>query len=108
MFHDQHFRLTIKIGVAYGSPCEQVKQILHDTVLEHPEVLKGKEDTPQIFFMEYGESSLLFEVWCFIPNVNDKFVILTDLHIMIGKAFDEANIVIAFPQQDVYIKSLPS
>jgi len=60
-----------------------------------------------VYFMELGESAMLFElrIWLHI----DYFITVeTEVRDDISKQFRELGIRIAFPQQDIYIKETPS
>ena len=55
--------------------------------------------------MGFGSSSLDFELRAFTKM--DTYLALRDeLHMAVDKAFREAGIVIAFPQQDVHLRSV--
>lgn len=104
MFRNNIWRLSVPVGVAYGSNIELVKEVLMEVALAHPEVLKEAPHQPIVLFKEFGDSSLNFEVWCIIPDVNRKYYIVSDLHFAIDTAFRQHKIVIAFPQRDIHIK----
>lgn len=108
MFRDRCWRVVCKVGVAYGSPVGLVKNVLLDIASKHPDVLQDPPNQPSVLFRNFGESSLDFELWCIIHDVNKKFVVVSDLNFLIDEAFREHNITIAFPQRDVHIKNQPS
>ena len=105
MFSNNKWKVKVEVGVAYGSDIDKVKQVLYDTVIENAEVIKNNKDKPTVYFSAFQESSLLFEVWCSIKNVNKKYMVLSDLNCAVDKAFKEHNIVIAFPQRDININT---
>ena len=98
-------RLVIKVGVAYGSDTQRVAELLHKAADEHPRVLA--EPHPDVIFSAFGASSLDFELRVFIPNPDFLPVVLHELHMDIDRRFREAGIEIAFPQQDLHIRTLP-
>ena len=57
-----------------------------------------------VLFRSFGESALLFELWCLIKDVNGKYVVTSELNLAIDKAFRRNDISIAFPQRDVHVK----
>lgn len=100
--HDKMGRVDIAVGVAYGSDTDKVKEVLLEVAEAHPEVRKSPE--PKVFFMNFGESSLDFELRCFIRNIRDVFSISSDLRFAIDMAFRKNHIQIPFPQRDVHMK----
>lgn len=103
-FDDKMAKLKCHVGVAYGSDVEQVKQVLLNLAIKHPEVLRDPANGPLVYLLEFGESNINFELVCVIDDVNRKSQVTSDLYFMIVKAFRENNIVMAFPQRDVNIK----
>ena len=96
-------RFHINIGVAYGSDVELVREVLLECAAEQEEV----ENTPKPFvrFIDFGNSSLDFEL--FFWSVNNFFVenIKSDLRFLIDKKFRENKIQIPFPQRDIHIRT---
>ncbi|WP_367606286.1 mechanosensitive ion channel family protein [Legionella sp. W05-934-2] len=107
MFTNHTWRVKCTVGVAYGSDTELVKNVLLDVAKNHKDVLDSRGNKPMVLFQSFGDSALVFELWCMINNVNKKFVVTSDLNFAIDKAFRAHNIVIAFPQRDVHIKYEP-
>jgi small-conductance mechanosensitive channel len=101
--HDRVGRVDVGVGVAYGTDTEKVKRVLLDVAKNHPQVRALPE--ARVFFMNFGDSSLDFELRCFIRNIRDVFVVSSDLRFAIDRAFREHGIQIPFPQRDVHIKS---
>jgi potassium-dependent mechanosensitive channel len=104
MFSDKFWRVKCSVGVAYGSDVDKVSDVLMEVAMSHPEVVKRSPNKPMVLFRSFGDSALLFEVWCLIKDVNKKYIVSSELNFMIDKACREHNITIAFPQQDVHIK----
>ncbi|MBF0572202.1 MAG: mechanosensitive ion channel [Desulfamplus sp.] len=104
-FKDRRLRRKVKVGVEYGSDIELVRKTLLEIAGRTPRVLKFPE--PDVLFEDFGDSALIFSLrfWTF----TDYFVLVeTDIRFKINKAFKEKAIVMAFPQQDIHIKSVPS
>jgi len=101
---DPILRLTIRVGVAYGSDTALVERTLLAVAAAHPGVLK--DPPPSALFMAFGASSLDFELRVFVPRVDQLLTTRHDLHREIDRAFREAGIEIAFPQQDVHVRSI--
>ena len=102
---DPKIRIHIPVGVAYGSDVQLVTKLLMEIAREHPDVLDNPQ--PEVWFNEFGDSSLNFEllVWISSPTIRRRVV--SDINYAIEAAFREHGVEIPFPQQDVYVRSLP-
>jgi MscS family membrane protein len=95
-----HFRIRLKVGVAYGSDIEQVKQLLLELAAQNKLV---KQKPPPIVRMRgFGDSSLDFELLCWTRQAELKGRLISDLYRDIYAAFAAAGVVIPFPQRDVH------
>ncbi len=99
-------RITVPVGVSYGSDPEQVKEILLKCAGDHPLVVSYPE--PFVTWMDFGASSLDFEIRAYLADISQGLTVRTELRFAIFKAFAEAGVEIPFPQQDIYVKSLPA
>lgn len=106
--HYNHlFRVRIPVGVSFNSDVEIVKKALLEAAAEHEEVIK--EPTPEmenvtvpfVRFTSFGESTLDFELFAWIPDSFMRFDVASDLHFMVWDKLKEYNIKIPFPQRDV-------
>ena len=93
-------RVVIKVGVAYGSDTEKTRETLLKIAHEQPFVLE--DPAPLAAFEGFGNNALDFVLRCYLPNFDNWVNNKTALHMAIDKAFREAGITIAFPQQDVH------
>jgi small-conductance mechanosensitive channel len=98
-------RVRTRVGVAYGSDIDKVKEILTQIAKENESVCQQPE--PRVRFREFGDSSLNFELLCWIEDPKLRGVVLDQLNTQIYKRFAKEGIVIPFPQRDIYIKQLP-
>jgi potassium efflux system protein len=103
---DAVLRLSVPVGIAYGSDTERVMEVLYKVASESRRVLR--DPAPQVLFLGFGDSSLSFELRVFVRNVAQLFPARHDLHMSVDKAFREAGIEIAFPQRDLHVRSLPA
>jgi potassium efflux system protein len=98
-------RLTLKVGVSYGSDVHQVTKILDEVCRANPRVLP--DPAPMIYFEAYGDSSLNFNIWVHLKSPADRIPATHELNSAIFEAFQEHGIEIPFPQRDLYVKSWP-
>lgn len=97
-------RIRVKIGVAYGSDIDKVIDTLNAIAEEHPEVCKSPE--PRVRFRTFGDSSLDFELLCWIDQPVDRGRMLHELNCRIYKTFRDEGIEIPFPQRDLHVRSM--
>ena len=64
-----------------------------------------KEPAPIAHFEEFADSTLNLALRMHIGNTTDRWPATTDVNTRIDEKFQEAGIVIAFPQQDVHLFS---
>ena len=102
---DHKVRFSIKVGVAYGSDTQKVKELLLKVTKENVYVLEFP--SPIIRFKDFGESSLDFELLFWSNNLIIIEDIKSDLRFEIDKEFRENNITVPFPQRDVWFKNKP-
>ncbi len=96
-------RFRINVGVAYGSDVDLVLEILQKSALEHPEIKDGS--SINVRFMNFGNSSLDFELLFFSKNIFRIENVKSEIRIIINRKFIENNITIPFPQIDLHLKS---
>ncbi len=97
-------RFHVTVGVSYGSNVEQVKKLLYQCALAHPDV--SKEKPILIRFDDFGDSALIFRVFFWATRSWDVEVLKSDLRFSITKAFRDYGVQIPFPQRDLHIKGL--
>lgn len=94
-------RITVDVGVAYGSDVTLALQLLAEAAREHPNVLSEPE--PLITFDNFGDNSLNLKMRCYLPNIERRLLTRSELLVTINRKFADAGIVIAFPQRDVHL-----
>ena len=99
--NDKKTRFFLKIGVAYGSDVNLVKNVLLEIAGQHNLILKKPK--PYVLFSDFADSSLNFELGFWTSHNFEHRRILSDLRYSIDKNFREHNIQIPFPQRDVHI-----
>lgn len=100
---DRLVNCSITIGVGYDSCSQQVMDILLKIAQEHPQVLQ--DPSPSAFFIEFGESTLNFELKFWLDDVNLRTRVISDINCQILNRFSQLNIEIPFPQRDIHIYS---
>ncbi|HSH19210.1 MAG TPA: mechanosensitive ion channel domain-containing protein [Draconibacterium sp.] len=96
-------RFRINVGVAYGSDVDLVLNILKESAVSHPDISNVPEIEAR--FIDFGNSSLDFQVLFYSENVFRIEKIKSDIRKIINRKFIENNITIPFPQMDIHLKS---
>ena len=99
----QQTRFKIHVGVAYGSDVDLVIKMLEESAFEHSEYHDRKLIEARL--LGFGASSLDFQLLFFSANIFRIGKIKSDIRRRINKNFIENNIVIAFPQMDLHLKT---
>ncbi|MGB5349780.1 MAG: mechanosensitive ion channel domain-containing protein, partial [Polyangiales bacterium] len=97
-------RVTIPLGVAYGTDPNQVLGILRKVAEANDKVFKNP--APLALFRGFGESSLDFELRIFM-DPSDVLDVPSAVHVAISEALKEAGIKIPFPQRDLHLRGVP-
>lgn len=97
-------RIKINVGVGYASDPDQVRDILLKCANAHAEVVPSP--APRVVFMDFGASSLDFQLRVFLNDIGDCTIVASDLRFAIFNAFAEAGIEIPFPQRDINIRDV--
>jgi MscS family membrane protein len=96
------FRIRLKIGVAYGSDVEAVVDLIEKVALDHDTVCKDPE--PRVRMRGFGDSSLDFELLCWVNHPSERGLVTHELYMKIYKELGRAKIEIPFPQRDVWVR----
>lgn len=100
---DQLTRTSVSVGVAYGSNCQRVRELIFIAANEQPDVLK--EPKPLVIFEDFGDNALSFEVyfWINASVERDLRAIRSNIRFRIDELFNQNEVVIAFPQRDIHL-----
>ncbi|MGB3641289.1 MAG: mechanosensitive ion channel domain-containing protein [Rivularia sp. (in: cyanobacteria)] len=102
-YRDQKCRVHIPVGVAYGTDTTLVTEALLAAARRHPRVLS--QPTPKVWFKEFGDSSLNFELLVWVDNPPSIPQFKSDLNFSIETELNIRDINIPFPQRDLHIKN---
>lgn len=96
-------RVVIRLGVAYGSDLDKVREILLKAAHEHPKVMHDPE--PAVFFTTFGASTLDHELRLYVRELRDRSYTVDELNRAIDRLCRENNINIAFNQLEVHLRN---
>lgn len=96
-------RMVIDVGVSYGSDVELARKVMTDVLTSLPTILD--EPPPKVYFMGFGDSSLDFKLYAYLPQISDRLPLYDEIHQAILEALRANDIEIPFPQRDIHIRS---
>jgi len=99
-----HIRGCVKVGVAYGSDTMLVKKCLLEIARNNSNIRTHPE--PVVRFAEFGNSALIFELYFWADDPGKRWFTQSELNFAIDEVFRKHKIEIAFPQQDIHIRSI--
>lgn len=99
---EPRLRLTLPIGVAYGSDTGLVERVLLDVARRHPNVMR--EPAPAVIFVGFGDNALQFALHVHVERIEVLGSTRHDLNKAIDRAFRDAKIEMPFPQRDVHVR----
>jgi small-conductance mechanosensitive channel len=100
---DPKVRVHIPVGVAYGSDVPLVIKSLLEVSQNHPDVMK--DPAPKVWFTEFGNSSLNFELLAWTRDPKKRPEVISGLNKAIDDIFRKNKIQIPFPQRDLHVRS---
>jgi small-conductance mechanosensitive channel len=96
-------RVHVKVSAAYGTDTRTVRDALLEVAAQDHRVLK--DPPPHVFFRDFGDSAMLFELAVWIDRPQLEFIITSDLRFAIDAAFRRAHIQIPYPQCEVHVRN---
>ncbi|QDT91885.1 mechanosensitive ion channel domain-containing protein [Gimesia algae] len=94
-------RITITVGVAYGSDTNHASEIALKILMDHPLILE--DPPPSITFESFGDSTLNLILRAYLPDLEKRLVVIHQIHTSIHEQYAKAGIEIAFPQRDIHL-----
>ncbi|TVS07563.1 MAG: hypothetical protein EA423_03825 [Phycisphaerales bacterium] len=97
-------RVTVDVGIAYGSDTKLAHETLLRIANEHPDTMK--DPAPSCWFLGFGDNSLDFRLFAFVPHISFNMPTRHALHMKIDEEFRKAGVEISFPQRDLHLRSI--
>ncbi|WP_319774554.1 DUF3772 domain-containing protein [Breoghania sp.] len=104
MHDDTSGRIILGVGVSYDTDPELVRDILMEVARENSQLLAYP--APVVYFMEFGASSLDFELRAYLAQIDYALSVKSDMRFEIMRRFRDAGIEIPFPQRDLNIRDM--
>ncbi len=78
--------------------------MLLEIAKSHPDVMDDPE--PFVVFDTFDDSSLRLILRAYLPNMDRRVMVISELNSTIHQRFNEEGIEIAFPQRDLHLRSV--
>ncbi len=102
--HDSYVaRVDIPVGVAYSSDPVVVTEALLKAAYSEPAV--QTDPAPRVMFVNFGDSALEFELWVWVNRIDLEPYIRSSLNFTIEYNLRQQDIVVPFPQRDLWLKN---
>ena len=101
---DPRIRVTVPVGVSYGSDVRLVQR----TLLEIGEGYEHTVAEPRVrsLFLGFGDNTLDFQLRIYVEHFDYYIEAKSYLHMQICERFRELDIEISFPQRDLHIRDI--
>jgi potassium efflux system protein len=96
-------RVVISVGIDYNDDVRLAIRLMEEAVASNDRVLK--EPPPSFIFERFGDSALMLQARCFVPEVEDRVPVISDLQQVILDKFRAHGISLAFPQRDIHLRA---
>ena len=103
---DETTRITLKVGVDYGTDPALVHKLLLQAANENTRVLQ--DWPPRSWLLEFGASTLDFELRVFVGGMTDRLAVRNEINMRLIELFKENDIAFAYPQMDIHVRDLPA
>lgn len=104
-FSNSTGRIEIKIGISYESDIEKAMELMLEAAKTHPRCVCDPK--PTCYLREFADSSINFVLFFWVADVTEgRYESQSDVMRNIWKKFKENNIIIPYPQRDLYIKNV--
>jgi small-conductance mechanosensitive channel len=94
-------RISIEVGVAYGSDIDRVREILLEAAKSVKHVVE--KPAPRVRFRAMGDSALIFRLMCWIDEPVLRGRTIDGLNTAVYRMLTAENIKIPFPQREVRV-----
>ncbi|MBI4042539.1 MAG: mechanosensitive ion channel [Deltaproteobacteria bacterium] len=99
---DPRVRVHVRVPVSYHADVKKVTELLLQIAKESETILEVP--SAKVWFVEFGESALIFELLVWIRSAGERRQLISDLNYRIREAFITHQIEIPFPQRVIHLQ----
>ncbi|EIZ79653.1 mechanosensitive ion channel MscS [Novosphingobium sp. Rr 2-17] len=96
-------RITLPVGIAYGSDVEMARTVLLGALSGNRRVLS--DPAPSVVLDNLGDSAINLKALCFVANVNERQAVRSELYFALLHDLEKAGIGIPFPQREIRLRT---
>jgi small-conductance mechanosensitive channel len=100
------YRVQTHVGVADNTDVDHARQVMIEAVRAQDWVMK--DERIEALFIQFGDSTLIFRVRCWIEHYVETRRIMDKLNSCLYNALHEAGIEMAFPTRTLYHRVDPA
>ncbi len=100
---DSLVRIDVGVGVSYEADPREVEKLLLEAADENEVILR--RPPPRVLFMNYGDSSIDFELRAWLDDEMKVPQVRSDLLYCLWYKLKDAGVEIPFPQRDLHLKT---
>ena len=100
---DHCLRVSVLVGVAYGTDSAQAMQLVKRAATEHSQVMKTPE--PEVYLQDFATDALnlRLDFWINLIVQPNRYRAMSDVRLRIQQLFAEAGIAIPFQQRQIHL-----
>jgi small-conductance mechanosensitive channel len=100
---DPHCRVSVPVGVAYGTDLRLAQRALLEAARNHPDVLA--DPPPRVDLRRFADSAVELELEVFTRDPRRQLDLVSDLNFRVEAALRRHGMTIPFPQRDLHLRS---
>lgn len=101
---DDITRLVVHVHVALDSDTDLAEKLIMDVIRNEPVALENP--APSVFLVGYDDSALKYEARIFYHDLYNLLPLQHAIYKRMHAAFGAHDVVVAFPQQDLHLRSI--
>jgi small-conductance mechanosensitive channel len=101
---DRRRRVELTVGVEYGTDAQRVIDLLLDVANTNELVLS--DPGAMAFFTNFGDSALEFQLRVWIADLDNRYLVRSQLSVAIQQRLAAEGIGVPFPQRDLHLRSV--
>ncbi len=104
-YPEPRYRVQTHVAIAYDTPIETTRRLIHDTVRQIEGILPDKP--VDVLYHEMGDSAMIFRVRWWIESYSGRRRITDRVHTALQEALDAAGIEMPYPIQNLNLQFDP-